>query len=108
MEKVRNFFETSHPCVTCFVSCIMSERPRRTTRAPAKTPLELTTPSKRVKRKAVEVVDPAESLRVLLQSPKSLLTTTNISVCVLIHFLSLVAKCSLGYYKRLNVDAPLS
>jgi len=67
----------------------MSERPRRTTRAPAKTPLELSTPSKRAKRKAVEVVDPAESLRVLLQSPKSVLTTTNISVCCVHSFFEL-------------------
>ena len=85
-KKYEIFLKLPIPASRGSHHALMSERPRRTTRAPAKTPLELTTPSKRVKRKAAEVVDPAESLRVLLQSPKSLLTTTNISVCVLYHF----------------------
>lgn len=58
----------------------MSERPRRSTRAPARTieVKEPTSPS-RAKRKAPDV-DHAEQLRFMLENPKSALTTMDISV----------------------------
>ena len=61
----------------------MSDRPRRSIRQPPRYQDDAPTPAtavvSRAKRKA-QHADPADQLRFLLQSPKSALTTTHISV----------------------------
>jgi len=60
----------------------MTDRPRRSTRPPAKI-LENKTVTTRPKRK-LQGMDPTDQLQFLLQNPKSALTSMDISVCVYI------------------------
>lgn len=65
---------------------LMGDRPRRSIRQPTRVPVIQTEqstsddPPRPAKRKLAEAIDPQTQLRNILESPKSILTTMDISV----------------------------